>query len=157
MTYLKDIRFSSLHDGFYFISFMALFIHITLNIDRLFALKAILQLTYGLNRVRRHPILTSLTSLEHCLTLRMTRKLCLSMRARSRFVYVLSDTAPMVELMRHRLRKQPTRSFEQFMVNYEEKMCQARVEIRDLDVLRQSHLWTGGSLAVSILIKYDLF
>lgn len=67
------------------------------------------------------------------------------MRAKSGFAYILLNTTPMVELMRHRLRKQPTRSIEHFMVHWEAPICQASVEIGGLDVFRQHHLWTEAA------------
>lgn len=46
----------------------------------------------------------------------------------------------MVELLRLKSRNQPTRSFQQFMVDWEAKMCQTGAAIGDLDVFKDEFL-----------------
>lgn len=43
-------------------------------------------------------------------------------------MYILSNTAPMVQLLKHRLREQSITPFEHFIINSEAKIRHANVE-----------------------------
>ena len=73
----------------------------------------------------------------------MKRVLCLSIKARSRFVYVLSDCAPMVELLRLRLRMPVTEPLNNFLREWRRKVTEAATEVRTLDIFKSPWLWAG--------------
>ena len=75
----------------------------------------------------------------------MKRVLCLPIRARSRFVYLMSGCPPAAETIRLRLKMPRTVPYERFISEWEAKVEQARREVGGLDVFNALHLWSGSA------------
>ena len=110
---------------------------------KLFALKAVPMMSYSLGRVWKYLSLADFRLLEGCFCTYMKRVLCLSMTARSRFVYLLADCGPIMEAIRSRLKAPITESFSQFLSEWCPKVAEATEEVGLLDVFLLRDLWFG--------------
>lgn len=110
---------------------------------KLFALKAVPMMSYGLGRVWGHLSLADIRLLEKCFCTFMKRVLGLSNKSRSRFVYLLADCGAIVELVRSRLKAPITEPFNQFMIEWHLKVAEAKQEVGHLDVFLARELWEG--------------
>ena len=73
--------------------------------------------------------------------------LYLSLTARSRFIYLLADCGPIVEMIRSRLKAPTTEPFSQFMAEWHQKVAEASQEVGHLDVFLLREMWAGRACA----------
>ena len=107
---------------------------------KLFELKLLPQVSYGLGRLREHLTIANFRTLEKSFTVFVKRTLRSS---KSRYVYLMADTIPMVETIRARVKGRRTQAFEGFIFSWKEKTSQARVELSGDPILIQRSLRDG--------------
>src|SRR5580693_5329410 len=108
---------------------------------KVFNMKFLPMLSYGLDRVWKHLTVENFRSLEPCFCTFMKRVLSLHKSTKNRFVYLLADCPPSVEVMRQRLRILPTISFTEFVDSIREKNSAVVAEVGDLNILSNRSLW----------------
>ena len=113
--------------------------------NRIFFMKAVPILAYGLKRIWKYLSVANFDVLERTYTLFMKRVLCLSPRAKSRYVYVLCQRPPMVEEIRRQLKAENTEAFTTFVNQWEEKTETAGMEVQHLQIFTDKKLWEGGA------------
>ena len=85
---------------------------------KLFELKLLPQVSYGLERLWEYLTTANLRTLERSFTVFMKRTLRLSRSSKSRYVYLMADTVPMVETIRARVKGSRTQAFEEFISSW---------------------------------------
>ena len=101
---------------------------------RLFELKLLPMLSYGLGRVWKHLTTSNFAALERCFCTYMKRVLCLHRTAKNSFIYLLAEYPLAVEVMRVSLNAPVTDTFQSFRAEWEVKVAAAATEVLQLDV-----------------------
>ena len=110
---------------------------------KLFELKLVPQVSYGPERLWEHPKMANFRTLGKSLTVFMERTLRLPRSSKSRHVYLMADTIPMVETIRTRVKGRRTQAYEEFIFSWKEETSHARVELSGDPILIQWSLWDG--------------
>ena len=112
---------------------------------KLFLIKALPKLSYGMGRVWKHLTLKNFLEFERCFSAYLKRTFRVHRSARNRYLYVLADMdTPFVEIMRTRLRVENTPAFLEFVAQWKTKVSEIRIRLEDDPILRRRETWSAA-------------
>ena len=115
---------------------------------KLFYIKALPKLSYGMGRLRKHLTLRNLQTYEKCFCAYLKRVLRVARNARNRYLYVLADLEiPFVEVMRVTLRAEQTEEFCAFVNEWKAKVEEARKSLDGDPILQRRKEWSAQMYA----------
>ena len=113
---------------------------------KLFYIKALPKLSYGMKRLWTHLTAGNLEQYEKCFCAYLERVFRLAKNSRNRYMYVIAtgdfDT-PFVEVMRVSLRAEPTPATEEFMNKWREKYGEAKEILEGDPILERRSQWSA--------------
>lgn len=115
---------------------------------KLFLIKAIPLLAYGLERLWSYLTESNFRTLEKCFTVYIKRTLRVSKTARNRYLYIIIGLqVPVTEIIRTRVRGGNTEAFKKFCKEWTEKVDSAKEDLANDPILEARHLWEGPDTA----------
>ena len=111
---------------------------------KLFYIKAVPMLTYGLDRLWNHLTVRNFEVLEKCFTLYLKRVLRVPRSSPSRLVYVLAGLyAPLCEELRCKMRSENTASFLSFTSEWRTRFQEAQRHLQADPIMARRDIWAG--------------
>lgn len=112
---------------------------------KLFLIKALPKLSYGMDRVWKHLSLKNFMEFEKCFCAYLKRTFRLHKSARNRYLYVIADMeTPFVEIMRTRLKAENTPAFLELVEQWKIKVNEVRLKLEGDPILGRRATWSAA-------------